>query len=169
MHRIRPALEDEYMTRATTIALASFVLLISFSIRASEPKELLEDAWIVITQNSEYPLPGQPKRYKPGLVAAIWPDGRVRMVKSMSDVGNDYVEGMADRRDMRRIREAYSLGSMEHLRDACAPLLLDTATWTVSVKANGTQMTFDCSIGVGNSTLEKMREDFWSISISEDR
>jgi hypothetical protein len=49
---------------------------------------------IIIRQYPDYPMPGRDSDFPGGLVAALWPDGRIVRPTDIHVVGKSYVEGV---------------------------------------------------------------------------
>ena len=84
----------------TLLAILAIYLTCDASAGQPSTSQQSDSPLLIIWQESGYPTDLGPQ-FADGLIAAVWPDGRVIRAKNKRDIGKVYVEGQAHPKEFK--------------------------------------------------------------------
>ncbi len=150
--------------------LAGVLSLMIFGCRSlslAAPLPLSVAPIIVIRQYPDYPLPGHDSAFPGGLIAVLWPDGRIIRPSSVSGtVGKSYVDGAVSPKE----RDAFiaflnSSAAVGTATNSSVPV--HTATQSITVRRNDTTSKWTRVLPDSQSAWREIESRLLSIPIQD--
>jgi hypothetical protein len=91
---------------------------------------------IIIRQYPDYPMPGRDSDFPGGLVAALWPDGRIVRPTDIHVVGKSYVEGVVSVGERKAFFTFLSTSAAVRIPEG-GDIPLHAATESITVRLDG--------------------------------
>jgi hypothetical protein len=149
-----------FPVKCAVLAATFSVILATAPSDAKKP----DNALLVIWQQSGFPVPGREPAFRTGLVAAVWPDGRVIRATDKNQVGQAYVEGRARPKQFA-----------EFLRFLTAPRILtipddfsvavDSASRSITIRHAGKKHNWTYTLSDPGPLLNEIEARIWDLPL----
>jgi hypothetical protein len=150
----------------TTISLLAFLVLsLTWDASASQPStsQQSDSPLLIIWQDSGYQTDLGPK-LPDGLIAAVWPDGRVIRAKNKRDIGNTYVEGHAHPKEFKKFLRFLTSPAVLSPPDAFE-VSVDSASRSIIVSHAGQKHNWTRTIPDKLRLLNTIEARTWAIPL----
>lgn len=145
--------------------LAIFVLCLTWDTSAGQPStsQQSDSPLLIIWQDSGYQTDLGPK-FPTGLIAAVWPDGRVIRAKNKREIGNTYVEGHAQPSEFRKFLRFLTSPTVLSTPDAFE-VSVDSSSRSIIVSHDGQKHNWARTIPDKLRFLNTIEARTWAIPL----